>query len=34
MSNAKLVRLGWKPRISLHEGLAGAYRAFLDELPG
>jgi GDP-L-fucose synthase len=31
MNNEKLTALGWRPRISLTEGLADAYRAFLVE---
>jgi GDP-L-fucose synthase len=30
MSAAKLRALGWSPRIGLEEGIADAYRAFLD----
>jgi GDP-L-fucose synthase len=29
MSAAKLRSFDWKPRISLHDGIADAYRAFL-----
>ena len=31
MSGERLKALGWRPRIGLREGLAGAYRAFLEE---
>ena len=31
MSGAKLAALGWRPKIALKEGLAGAYEAFLVE---
>lgn len=31
MSGAKLAALGWRARISLREGIAGAYREFLDQ---
>ncbi len=31
MSGAKLKAMGWRPRIGLREGLAGAYEAFLAE---
>jgi GDP-L-fucose synthase len=34
MSNAKLAALGWHPSISLKEGLADAYKAFLAESEG
>ena len=34
MSGEKLKALGWKPRLSLREGLADAYRAFLREQAG
>ena len=30
MSGEKLSALGWRPRIGLREGIADAYRAFLD----
>jgi GDP-L-fucose synthase len=30
MSGARLAALGWRPRIGLREGLADAYRAFLE----
>ncbi|MFB0612079.1 GDP-L-fucose synthase [Aurantiacibacter poecillastricola] len=30
MSGEKLAEMGWKPKISLREGIADAYRAFLD----
>ena len=33
MSGAKLAALGWRPRIPLREGLAGAYRDFLAATP-
>ncbi len=33
MSGAKLAALGWRPRIPLREGLAGAYRDFLAVAP-
>jgi hypothetical protein len=31
MEGTKLKALGWHPRIGLREGIAGAYRAFLEE---
>ena len=31
MSGAKLAAMGWRPTISLQEGLAAAYRSFLAE---
>jgi GDP-L-fucose synthase len=31
MDGAKLKALGWRPRIGLREGIADAYRAFLEE---
>ena len=34
MSGEKLRALGWRPRIGLREGLADAYRAFLEENGG
>jgi nucleoside-diphosphate-sugar epimerase len=34
VSGAKLAALGWRPALSLREGLADAYKAFLDELAG
>jgi GDP-L-fucose synthase len=30
MSGEKIAAMGWSPRISLREGIASAYRAFLD----
>jgi len=30
MSGAKLVGVGWRPRIALRDGIADAYRAFLS----
>jgi GDP-L-fucose synthase len=33
LDGAKLRALGWRPRIGLREGIAGAYRAFLAETP-
>ena len=34
MSGAKLESLGWRPKIPLREGLAGAYRDFLGVQAG
>ena len=31
MSGDKLAGMGWQPRIGLREGIAGAYRDFLDQ---
>ena len=31
LSVERLQRLGWTPRIGLNEGIADAYRAFLQE---
>jgi GDP-L-fucose synthase len=31
MSGDKLAALGWQPKISLHDGIADAYRAFLSD---
>jgi GDP-L-fucose synthase len=34
MSAEKLRALGWRPRIGLREGIADAYRAFLEDSAG
>jgi GDP-L-fucose synthase len=34
MSSEKLRALGWHPRIGLREGIAHAYRAFLQDWSG
>jgi GDP-L-fucose synthase len=32
MSNAKLAAMGWKPATELRDGIARAYRWYLDTL--
>jgi GDP-L-fucose synthase len=34
MDSSKILALGWKPEISLDDGIAGAYRWFLDKKAG
>jgi GDP-L-fucose synthase len=32
MDSSRIAALGWKPEISLEEGIADAYRWFLDNI--
>ena len=32
MDNSKLIGLGWEPQISLKDGLADAYRWYVDNI--